>query len=190
MTYTAKEVAKKLRDEGYLDVTSRMVNYYAFEKKMFDVSLTGKKCFTEKEIEKIKGIKRLQKTTNFTLEQIKEIINKYNFKDIMVRISPIVYQNVEDFYQSPGYIQSLASSSAKTDNYLQCSRNSCLNADNQLTQNIITNTITDMKEINIGQRTIKVNQDVNLTVSNQVNTDTLIEIVKCIQQITKKSNNK
>ena len=42
MSYTAKEDAEELQKEGYSDITTRTVNYYAFEKKMFDVPLTGK----------------------------------------------------------------------------------------------------------------------------------------------------
>ena len=189
MTYTAKEVAQKLQNEGYSDVTARTVNYYAFEKKMFDVPLTGKSCFTEKEIEKIKAIKILQKTTNFTLEQIKEIINKYTYKDIVERTSPIVYQKVEDFYQSPGYMQSLVTSNtlgSLTSNCFQNSQSSCLNINCQSSQ-AAKGIATDMIRADGGQRTIRVNQDIALIVTNRVATDTLTQIVKIIQEIVPKS---
>jgi len=186
MAYTAKEVAQKLQNEGYSDITARTVNYYAFEKKMFEVSLTGKSCFTEREIEKIKAIKILQKTTNFTLEQIKEIINKYDYEDIVERTSPIVYQKVEDFYQSPGYIQSLVTSNMQSSSISNCFQNSqsnCFNVNSQSSPTV-TSVATDMLRTDGGQRTIKVNQDITLTVSNQVDTNTLTQIVKSIQEIT------
>lgn len=189
MAYTAKEVAQNLQSEGYTDVTARTVNYYAFEKKMFDVSLTGKNCFTEKEIEKIKAIKKLQKTTNFTLEQIKEIINKYDYNDIVERTSPIVYQKVEDFYQSPGYMQSLITSNAKgssESNYFSNPQNGCFAVDYHTSQSA-TDVTFDMLRTNGGQRTIKINQDITLTVSNQVDNNTVTQIVESIHKITKQS---
>lgn len=189
MTYTAKEVAQKLQNEGYSDVTARTVNYYAFEKKMFEVSLTGKSCFTEKEIEKIKAIKILQQTTNFTLEQIREIINKYDYEDIVKRTSPIVYQKVEDFYQSPGYMQSLVTANtlgSSVSNSFQNFQSSCLNINCQSSQTTACVT-TDILRTDGGQRAIRVNQDITLIVSNRVDTDTLTQIVRSIQEIIPKS---
>jgi DNA-binding transcriptional MerR regulator len=189
MAYTAKEVAQKLQKEGYSDVTARTVNYYAFEKKMFEVSLTGKNCFTEKEIEKIKAIKKLQQTTNFTLEQIKEIINRYDYEDIVERTSPIVYQKVEDFYQSLGYMKSLITSSIQSSSMSNCFQNfqsSCFSANCQSSQTV-TSAAVDVLRIDGGQRTIRINQDITLTVSNQIDIDTLAQIVKSIQKITQQS---
>ena len=97
MKYTAKEVSEILSKEGFYDITPRTVNYYAFEKKMFEPIQTGKKCFSEREIEKIKSIKTLQESTNFTLDQIKEIINKYSYDEILSRITPVSYKTLDEF---------------------------------------------------------------------------------------------
>lgn len=79
--YNADEVAKKLQEEGY-EINKRTVNYYAFEKKLFEVE-GGKNCFTDKEVKKIKYIKDLQQYTTYTLQQIKDIINRYTDEEIM-----------------------------------------------------------------------------------------------------------
>lgn len=80
--YSAEEVAKILQSEGY-DISKRTVNYYAFDKKLFEVKETGKNCFTDEELDKIRGIRILREYTNFTLNQIKEIINQYPLPEIM-----------------------------------------------------------------------------------------------------------
>jgi len=188
MNYTAREVAEKLQKEGYADITTRTVNYYAFEKKMFDVSLTGKKCFTDKEIEKIKAIKHLQKTTSFTLSQIKDIISTYSFEDIMARVSPVVYEDVKDFYQSPGYTTSflaastgtLASSDAVNTAF---STGTILGGPFSTVAHSAHNTgsVPFAAEKN---KTIEVNPLVTLVVSHEVDTDTLTKLVTSVNQIT------
>jgi DNA-binding transcriptional MerR regulator len=78
--YTADEVARLLISAGF-DITKRTINYYTFEKKLFDVQ-EGKKCFTNIEIDKIQAIVLLRERTDFSLEEIKEIINAYNLDEI------------------------------------------------------------------------------------------------------------
>lgn len=186
MNYTAKEAADKLQQEGFADITTRTVNYYAFEKSMFDISQTGKKCFTDKELKKMKAIKHLQKTTNFTLEQIKNIINKYDYEEIMTRVSPIVYDKVEDFYQSPGYTQSLVSAHLKNDSDstaisapLRFSHdNTALNPPRLNT--LFVNSVPFVDE-NSKKRSIRINEDITLIVSHHIDTEKLTELVKCIR---------
>lgn len=79
--YSAQDIAGILQGEGY-DISKRTVNYYAFDKEMFKLKETGKNSFTEEELEKIKAIKLLQEYTAYTLEQIKEIINKHSLGEI------------------------------------------------------------------------------------------------------------
>lgn len=79
--YSAAEVAKLLSSSG-LKITRRTINYYAFEKKMFELPISGKKIFTNKEIDKIQAIVFLQKSTDFTLDQIKSIINESSLDEI------------------------------------------------------------------------------------------------------------
>lgn len=80
--YTAEEVAKILQEKGDCNISRRTVNYYAFEKYMFELQKTGKKCFTEAEIDKISAIRLLQNYTTYTLEQIKGIINSKSLHEI------------------------------------------------------------------------------------------------------------
>lgn len=80
--YSAEDVANILRAEGFSDINKRTVNYYAFDKKMFDVQRTGKKCFTDRELDKIRAIRLLREYTNLTLDQIKQIINTHSLEEI------------------------------------------------------------------------------------------------------------
>lgn len=80
--YSAEDVANILRSEGFSDINKRTVNYYAFDKKMFDIQGTGKKCFTDRELDKIRAIRLLREHTNLTLDQIKQIINTRSLEEI------------------------------------------------------------------------------------------------------------
>lgn len=195
MSYTAKEVAEELQKEGYSDITTRTVNYYAFEKKMFDVPLTGKKCFTDREIEKIKAIKHLQKTTNFTLNQIKEIINTYDYGEIMARVSPVVYENVEDFYKSPDYASNLLSVTCGIS--VDVARQDFLCNANPVSRSfsgtavspsggVLSLSAGSAESVCQQKRPVVINQDVTLLVSGRVNADTLSEMIESISNITKK----
>lgn len=78
--YTAEKVSEILKEQGY-DIKKRTVNYYAFEKKLFEVE-SGKNSFTDESIKKIKYIRDLQQYTNYNLNQIKVIINTYSDEEI------------------------------------------------------------------------------------------------------------
>jgi len=76
--YTAEEVANMLASAGF-KITRRKVNYYAFEKKMFQPAGSGKKVFSPADIDKIQGIIYLRDQSKLTLEQIKAVINEEDF---------------------------------------------------------------------------------------------------------------
>lgn len=76
--YTAEEVAGKLISAGFR-ITKRKVNYYAFEKKMFQPRGVGKKVFSPADIDKIQGIIYLREHSKLNLEEIKMIINEDKF---------------------------------------------------------------------------------------------------------------
>lgn len=136
------------------------------------------------------AIKILQQTTNFTLEQIREIINKYDYEDIVERTSPIVYQKVEDFYQSPGYMQSLVTANTLGSSVSNCfsnPQNNCFTADYHTSQSVTSAAVDDLLRTDSEQRTIRINQDITLTVSNKVDTSTVTQIVESIHKITKQS---
>lgn len=78
--YSTSEVSEILKKRGY-DISSRSINYYVYDKKMFEVE-KGKKSFTESEIEKLILIKDLQQYTTFNLSKIKKIISNYSIEEI------------------------------------------------------------------------------------------------------------
>lgn len=91
--YTAEEVAEIIRQRGDNSVTKRTVNYYAFEKNMFDIKIGGKKCFSSLEIDKIEAIKLLQTYTKLKLNEIKELINTLPLKEIKKQYVSIVKED-------------------------------------------------------------------------------------------------
>lgn len=183
MEYSAKEVAELLRKEGLTDITSRTINYYAFDKKMFNINSVGKKCFTNIEIDKIKGIKKLQELTKFTLEQIKEIINKYSYEEIESRFSQISYKTVEDF-KSTYSVKSMAPRVFSNNINLNSSSNEC-------NSSYYANSDINIEEINLKsnnlQRNLRINEDITLTISNNIDNEKLQKIVKNIQAILKEN---
>lgn len=94
--YSANEVSEVLLQRGY-DINSRTINYYAYDKKMFELE-KGKKTFTEKEIQKIQFIKDLQQYTNYNLSQIKKIINNYSDEKIKDIISERIQKATKKGY--------------------------------------------------------------------------------------------
>lgn len=188
MEYSAKEIAELLNKDGFMDVTSRTVNYYAFDKKMFEITSSGKKCFSEIELKKIKGIKKLQEATNFTLEQIKEVINKYSYEEIEARFSPVSYRNVGEFESTYSSIDT------DTPNLINSNRStnfsSLIGHQPQIKTKSFTEAVSNSVNIeqqNTLQRNLRINEDITLTISDNINTEKLQEIVKNIQEILKEN---
>lgn len=182
MEYTAKEVAEILNKEGFDDIKTRTVNYYAFEKKMFDVSGRGKKCFTKDDIEKIRNIKKLQGSTSFTLDQIKDLINDEHYEDSLLRYNPTSYRSVEDFKTAE-----LLNEDMYINNIKVIDNNLCLSSFNgdscQRTEEICaSNNYNDLSK----QRTLRINDDIMLILSKRITSDETSEIVKQINKIVKK----
>lgn len=80
--YTAEEAAQALQAEGDGEISKRTVNYYAFEKSMFEVSATGKRCFTDADLDKIRAIRLLREHSSLTLQQIKTAIRDRSLNEI------------------------------------------------------------------------------------------------------------
>ena len=72
--YSAEALVKKLYDEENIIISTRTLNYYAYDKKMFPDLAKGKNCFTDKEYELLKKISYLKDRTSFTLDEIKTYI--------------------------------------------------------------------------------------------------------------------
>ncbi len=152
--YSAEEVAKILKAEGDDSVSKRTVNYYAFEKNMFDIKESGKSCFTEEEVDKIRAIRLLKECSAFTLEQIKKIISKHSLDEIreicLDRVS-----TTTSLYGSPSYYKN----SMKEENI-------------------------SLKETSAPKsRTIKINKDFTLVVSNKVSAEKLEKVVNFIRKM-------
>ncbi|MFZ3102594.1 MAG: hypothetical protein WA131_06870 [Desulfitobacteriaceae bacterium] len=79
--YSAEEAAQLLQTEN-MKISKRTVNYYAFDKNMFDITTNGKKCFTTLELNKLRAIYLLKEYSNYTLGQIKGIINSCTLEEV------------------------------------------------------------------------------------------------------------
>lgn len=191
-TYTAEEVSQILQKEGF-DITKRTVNYYAFEKNMFELSNTGKSCFTDVEIEKIKAIDLLREYTKFTLAQIKQIINTKSYEEIkklcverVAKIDPQHYSYItlnavsnqlmngtgnanyrnEDSSGNGVYMGSLTSSGSSSAIPSLC-------------------TLSTSKAV-ANLRRVEVDEDFTLLVSNRVKENTVKQVVDYIEFVKSK----
>ncbi len=95
--YTASEAAEMLINMGISKASKRIVNYYAFEKNMFDV-LPGKRSFSDREMDKLQGIFLLKEKTDMSLDEIKKLINSKTLLEIQ-----------EEFGKKPPAIKSFRS---------------------------------------------------------------------------------
>ncbi|MDW7730386.1 MAG: hypothetical protein SCJ94_10340 [Bacillota bacterium] len=109
--YSAEEVARKLASAGYV-ISKRKVNYYAFEKKLFQPEGSGKKVFSAADIDKIQGILYLREHSKLNLDKIKIVIDDkyFSLEEIKRRYSrpeasfqSYVTQNLEEVYSLSVY---------------------------------------------------------------------------------------
>jgi len=161
--FTAEEVAEKLREEGDKGITKRTVNYYAFDKNMFEISLRGKKIFTEKEIDKIRAVRMLKEYTSCNLTEIKKIINLKDLEEI----KEMCLKRAEEMRHS----LQLAELSEKN-SLLKQRRHRSFPSDDY-----------DMDNYQKGRRTIKINDDVRLVVSSSVDDEKILKIIGQIKKI-------
>ncbi|MFZ3102601.1 MAG: hypothetical protein WA113_10480, partial [Desulfitobacteriaceae bacterium] len=155
------EASQLLQTEN-MKVSKRTVNYYAFSKKMFDITTNGKKCFTTVELDKLRSIFLLKEYTNYTLEQIKVIINSHTIEEIKEicarRVSGIRELNsnlLQDFtprktYVFNPYFPPKVSEDSKS-------------------------------EQSDGNRTITINEDISLVVSQKVNSKKIKKMISLLR---------
>ncbi len=88
--FTAEDVARIMQSAGY-NVTKRTINYYAFDKKMFKPTGSGKKAFTANDMDKIQAILLLREKENLNLKEISRIVNRedFSFDDLKLRFPKI-----------------------------------------------------------------------------------------------------
>lgn len=112
--YSAKEISEKLSKDGFPEMTQRKINYYIYDKKIFEVTNTGKSVFSEDDYCKLKTIALLKRHTNFSLEKIKELINTYTCEDIkkMMKTSANAIETVS---KSPQLVQETGVSKSSHD---------------------------------------------------------------------------
>lgn len=199
-TYTAKEVAELLQAEGDTTITSRTVNYYAFEKNMFKVSGVGKGCFTDEDVDKIRAIRLLQESDRgLTLEKIKEKINKYTINEIREICTRKAIEKLNVYGYLPYRISqgTLASSSYSTHGSDMVSSACSVHTTSsgmtythgispkEIQYNHAVGRVDSLKQTGNSIRIIKVNDDITLQLSSDVDTKTLKKIIEYINDIYK-----
>ena len=80
--YSAKELSEKLINDGFPDMSVRKINYYAFEKKMFPVTGSGKNVFSDEDYDKLKSIAFLRQNSNYSLDEIRDKIMTHSFQEV------------------------------------------------------------------------------------------------------------
>lgn len=80
--YSTKEISEKLINDGFPEMTVRKINYYVFEKKMFQILGTGKNVFSDADYDKLKSIAFLRENSKYSLEEIKEKIQQHTFQEL------------------------------------------------------------------------------------------------------------
>lgn len=159
--YSAEEASQLLQMEN-MNVSKRTVNYYAFSKKMFDITTNGKKCFTTVELDKLRSIYLLKEYTNYTLEQIKIIINSHTLEEIketcasrVSSIRELKSNTLQDFTPKGTYIF-----------------NHCL------TSKLPEECKSEQLE---GRKIIKINEDISFVVSQKVDRKKLNKFVSLLK---------
>ncbi|QUH21910.1 hypothetical protein [Alkaliphilus sp. B6464] len=176
--YSAKEIADIISSSGEFDISTRTVNYYAFDKKLFKLDNTGKNVFTDVEIKKIKGILILKKYTNFTLKQVKDIINQFSLEEIEERFKGInIYENTTDFYQSntSSYVAKKIHFN-NTDDIIKQNKS----VERSFLAASSTEDYSNKMKNNNTKITIKINKDITLVVSNDIDSNKLTKIIEII----------
>lgn len=98
--YSAKELATKLQNDGF-NISARTINYYVFEKKMFEVSNSGRNVFTDTDYDKLKAILFLKENSNLSLEEIKnEILTKTYDEIVNSKVSTVLNTYTNNFTSS------------------------------------------------------------------------------------------
>lgn len=193
--YSAKEVSDIISSSKEFEISARTVNYYVFDKKLFNIDVTGKKAFTDKEIDKIRGILILKKYTNFTLDQIKEIINRFTILEIEKKFEKVnVYENIQNLYMNS--VSSYDSSDChnihpntaieENANYANTYSNTMYDAATISTADENANSVNSITTHNAvtipnKSRTIKINDDITLFVSGNIDNIKLKQIIEIIK---------
>lgn len=98
--YSAKELATKLQNDGF-NISTRTINYYVFEKKMFEISNSGRNVFTDTDYDKLKAILFLKENSNLSLEEIKnEILTKTYDEIVNSKVSTVLNTYTNNFTQT------------------------------------------------------------------------------------------
>ena len=108
--YSAKELATKLQNDGF-NISTRTINYYVFEKKMFEISNSGRNVFTDNDYNKLKAILFLKENSNLSLEEIKNEISIKTYDEIVdSKVSTVINTYTNTFTSSESLNPSVANS--------------------------------------------------------------------------------
>lgn len=175
--YSAEEVAKILQAEGDNDISKRTINYYAFDKRLFEVSGSGKKIFTDADIDKIRAIRMLKNCTTYTLEQIKQIINKHSLEEV----SEMCAKRVSDISAYYGAVNNSGVVKEPPRDYF---------SDSMILEDSVKPLVPGRSNPTVKSppklsenRIIKVNDDITLVVSPQVDTEKLTKLIKAVRNL-------
>lgn len=193
-TYSAEEVARLLTAEGY-EITKRTVNYYAFEKNMFE-TLTGKKSFSVEQLDKLKGIMILKRYTTYTLGQIKKIIETYDLAEIKSRFIKEINELDENlslsyFINSMSYpLSNERALLGNLDNLGLAQQDSLINScvsEQTMDNRIVAQKLKGLNKIRNEdtQKVLKVTNDISLLLSQDVDKSKVKRILDFIKEIEK-----
>ena len=206
--YTASKLSNTLQNLGY-SVSVRKIQYYAYEKNMFPHLKAGKEAFSDRELEDVIKIQKLQKCTSLKLDEIKEIIKDKSIDDIDKYITGTYYSTFipnldsidsckRNLNSQSNYLNAFQANSFSSSNNGVClsdyNNKSNLNSLDKygLTNNVskysleacANNTsIKEEKIQNTENRVISVNKDITLTVSSNIDNEKLKKIINFINQL-------
>ena len=172
--YSAEDVSKIMQSEGYLDITKRTVNYYAFDKNMFEVTESGKKCFTDVEVDKIRAIKMLREFSNMTLSQIKEIIKKHSLEEVNDMCTNRAMTMGSYYNSDPSFCDNDSLETAGLS----------LQSAKSFQQPL---SFSEEKQEQRGKKAIKVNDNIVLLFNKNYNSEKVSKIVNFIQNLEQKT---
>lgn len=206
--YTVESLSELLKNMGY-NVSPRTIKYYAYEKNMLSNLKPGKKSFTKTELDDIIKIQKLKNCTSLKLDEIKEIIKDKNIQEVNDYIAGRYYKSCFDEKSAiSNTMFSVANDNSMSFNSsLSCKDSNenfikrSFSGDNQafhggyigdkivnpLDQYNINNKMPvinscENKE-SVSKRTIKVTDDITLTITENIDTKKLKEIINFIKNL-------
>ena len=194
MNYTAEEIVKKLKEEENYAISVRTLNFYAYDKKMFPNLSKGKSCFSDNELELLKRIKYLKENTSLTLDEIKECIaddKKYETQVEAAVTKALDGSEMLCLFEGKSFKRQMMPSCC-SDTLSSTSFNTVSTTNTSFLNSVSTSSFCMENDATASQQssntqTIRVNEDITLTVSSNMPTERLREIIKFINNTENKA---